>query len=213
MVSSKHALTFDVYILYYGSPNGRQSPSSRSVLHLSCGPGFHRVNPTITTSTTTNISPTPATAAGFVVKPPKHKTAFLTLGGRYSLRIVPGQNSLLLPNNISRSTAVGTIYTSDDPLAHLGGGACVDDADYDGYWSSVTIGGIAGRTSSSIGGRVSSVADCTLVLVIGGDEKLLRRLNEWEDAETMSTSRRGTDAKWKLDPGRTGRKRVTMVRI
>ncbi|KAI6023022.1 glycosyltransferase family 20 protein [Pisolithus microcarpus] len=106
---------------------------------------------------------------------------FDSLGERYGLRIVPGQNSfLVLPNNISRSTAVGTIL-------HPGGPACSP------------LGG-AGRTTSSTGGRVSSVADPMLVLAIGGDEKLLRRLNELDDAETVSTSRRGTDAKWKLDP-------------
>lgn len=37
------------------------------------------------------------------------------------------------------------------------------------------------------------------VFAVSGDEKLLRRLNELDDAETVSTSRKGTDAKWKLD--------------
>lgn len=35
---------------------------------------------------------------------------------------------------------------------------------------------------------------------MGLDEKLLRRLNEPDDAKAASTRRRGTDAKWKLDP-------------
>lgn len=38
------------------------------------------------------------------------------------------------------------------------------------------------------------------VFAMSGDEKLLRRLNELDNAETVSTSRKGTDAKWKLDP-------------
>ena len=38
------------------------------------------------------------------------------------------------------------------------------------------------------------------VLAVGKDEKLMRRLNELDNAETCSTSNRGTDAKWKLDP-------------
>lgn len=38
------------------------------------------------------------------------------------------------------------------------------------------------------------------VFAVSGDEKLLRRLNELDNAETVSTSRKGTDAKWKLDP-------------
>ncbi|KAI5985768.1 hypothetical protein EDD15DRAFT_1623154 [Pisolithus albus] len=91
---------------------------------------------------------------------------------RYGLRIVSGQNSVLvLSNNISRSTAVGTIlYLGGPACSPLGGSASVGDADYDGYWSSVTIGGGAGRTTSSTGERVSSAVDSTLVLAIGGDE-------------------------------------------
>ena len=38
------------------------------------------------------------------------------------------------------------------------------------------------------------------VFAVSGDEKLLRRLNELDNAETVSTSRKGTDAKWKLEP-------------
>jgi hypothetical protein len=35
---------------------------------------------------------------------------------------------------------------------------------------------------------------------VSGDEKLLRQLNKLDNAETVSTSRKGTDAKWKLEP-------------
>ncbi|KAI6100783.1 hypothetical protein EDD16DRAFT_1526265 [Pisolithus croceorrhizus] len=124
---------------------------------------------------------------------------FDSLGERYGLRIIPGQNSFLVPpNNISRLTAVGTILHPGGPACSpLGGDAGVDN---DGYWSSVTIGGGTGRTTSSTGGRVSSAAESTLMLAIGGDEELLRRLNELDGAETVSTSRRETDARWKLDP-------------
>ncbi|KAI6022070.1 glycosyltransferase family 20-domain-containing protein [Pisolithus marmoratus] len=127
---------------------------------------------------------------------------FDSLGERFGLRIIPDQNSfLVLPDNISRSTAVGTILHPGGPACSpLGGGADVGDADYDGWWSSATVGSGAGRTSGTTGGRVSSAGESTLVLGIGGDEKLLRRLNELDDAETVSTSRRGTDARWKLDP-------------
>ncbi|KAI6107708.1 glycosyltransferase family 20 protein [Pisolithus thermaeus] len=173
-------------------------------------------DPTITTSTS-DTSPTTTNAATSLPSSESQHSdrswarrqaaeaqnhIFDSLGERYGLRIIPGQNSfLVLPNNISRSTAVGTILHPGGPACSpLGGGAGVGDADYDGYWSSVTIGGGTGRTTSSTGGRVSSAAESTLVLAIGGDEKLLRRLNELDDAETVSTSRRGTDAKWKLDP-------------
>ena len=36
------------------------------------------------------------------------------------------------------------------------------------------------------------------VFTVGKDEKLMRRLNELDNAETCSTSGKGTDAKWKL---------------
>ena len=41
------------------------------------------------------------------------------------------------------------------------------------------------------------------ILAIGTDEKLLRRLNEFDNAETCSASSsdRGTDAKWRLNYG------------
>lgn len=41
------------------------------------------------------------------------------------------------------------------------------------------------------------------VLAISGDEKLLRRLNELENAETVSSNSMGpggTDAKWTIEP-------------
>ncbi|KAI6107086.1 hypothetical protein EDD16DRAFT_121566 [Pisolithus croceorrhizus] len=88
---------------------------------------------------------------------------FDSLGERYGLRIILGRNSfLVLLNNISRSTAVGTILHPGGPACSpLGGSAGVGDADYDGYWSSVTIEGSTGRTTSSTGGRVSSAEDST----------------------------------------------------
>ncbi|KAI6022053.1 glycosyltransferase family 20-domain-containing protein [Pisolithus marmoratus] len=109
---------------------------------------------------------------------------FDSLGERYGLRIIPGQNSfLVLPNNTSRSTAVGTILYSGGPACSpLGGGA-----------------GLVTPTKMA-SGRVTSAGESTLALGIGGDEKLLRRLNELDDEETVSTSRRGTNARWKLDP-------------
>jgi trehalose 6-phosphate synthase/phosphatase len=42
--------------------------------------------------------------------------------------------------------------------------------------------------------------DLDFILAVSGDEKLLRWLNEFDNAETCSTSEQGTDAKWKLDP-------------
>ena len=43
--------------------------------------------------------------------------------------------------------------------------------------------------------------DVDFAFAVSGDEKLLRRLNELDFAETISTGEAGTgtDAKWKLD--------------
>jgi hypothetical protein len=41
--------------------------------------------------------------------------------------------------------------------------------------------------------------DVGFVLAVGSDEKLLRRLNDLDHAETCSTSNKGTDARWKLE--------------
>lgn len=46
----------------------------------------------------------------------------------------------------------------------------------------------------------NSSDDVGFVLAVGSDEKLLRRLNDLDYAETCSTSNKGTDAKWKLEP-------------
>ena len=37
------------------------------------------------------------------------------------------------------------------------------------------------------------------LLAISSDEKLLRRLNDDDGAETVSTSGKGTDARWRVD--------------
>jgi hypothetical protein len=88
---------------------------------------------------------------------------------------------LVLPNNISRSSAISSIL-------HPGGPA-----------------------RSPLGGRNSALLpsdltdsdgphDVDFMLVIGSDEKLLRKMNEVDNAETCSTSaaNKGTDAKWRI---------------
>lgn len=108
--------------------------------------------------------------------------AVFSLGERYGLRIIPGKNSfLVLPNNISRSTAVGAILhpggPAHSPLAAQAVWMLPDEE--------VNDGGLHDGLE--------------FVFAIGGDEKLLRRLNDLEGAETCSTSAKGTDAKWKLE--------------
>lgn len=108
---------------------------------------------------------------------------FDSLGERYGLRIIPGSTSfLVLPNNISRSTAVGAILHPGGP-AHSPRSSSMPDLD-------VPVNGGGGEAG--------------FVFAVGSDEKLLRRLNELDNAETVSTSGKGTDAKWKLDAGDVG---------
>ncbi|TFK37501.1 alpha,alpha-trehalose-phosphate synthase [Crucibulum laeve] len=105
---------------------------------------------------------------------------FDSLGERYGLRIIPGKNSfLVLPNHVSRSTAVGAIL-------HPGGPARSSLAGRAAWMSPDTEEGVG--------------ADLDFLLAISSDEKLLRRLNEFDGSETVSTGGKGTDAKWKLDP-------------
>ncbi|KAG8215355.1 glycosyltransferase family 20 protein [Butyriboletus roseoflavus] len=121
---------------------------------------------------------------------------FDSLGERYGLRIIPGANSfLVLPNNISRSTAVGAIL-------HPGGPAQSPRSGLSASWSGIVSGGGGfGGVEDDVDGVEGVSGDETRgVFAVSGDEKLLRRLNELDNAETVSTSRKGTDAKWKLDP-------------
>jgi trehalose 6-phosphate synthase/phosphatase len=46
-------------------------------------------------------------------------------------------------------------------------------------------------------------SDLDFVLAISADDQMLRRLNEFDGAETCSTSGKGTDARWRLARGQT----------
>ncbi|KAF9522515.1 alpha,alpha-trehalose-phosphate synthase [Crepidotus variabilis] len=141
---------------------------------------------------------------------------FDSLGERYGLRIIPGRNSfLVLPNNVSRSSAVGAILHPGGPArspSHRGhphqvpwmnnsmsdlpvrGGSRSFSTDDSAYGS---LGGGSG-SGSNIGGH-----DLDFLLAVSSDEKLLTRLNELDAAETVSTSGKGTDAKWRLSSEET----------
>ncbi|KAK7064651.1 Alpha,alpha-trehalose-phosphate synthase [Favolaschia claudopus] len=106
---------------------------------------------------------------------------FDSLGERYGLRIIPGDNAfLVLPSNVSRSTAVGAIL-------HPGGPA------------QTPLSRGFGWMSQDAGDDVSSHGDLDLIIAVSGDEKLLRRLNEFDEAETVATGGKATDARWRLD--------------
>lgn len=104
-----------------------------------------------------------------------------SLGERYGLRIIPGKNSfLVLPNNISRANSLGAIL-------HPGGPA------------RSPLSGRAAWMSPDTSGEVVGGHDLDFLLAISGDEKLLRRLTEFDGSETCSTSGKGTDAKWRTE--------------
>ena len=105
-----------------------------------------------------------------------------SLGERYGLRIIPGANSfLVIPNNISRSTAIGAIL-------HPGGPGRVS-------------GGLTAASFTLEANDFDSPNGVDFILAIGTDEKLMRRLNEFDNAETCSTAppNKGTDAKWRIN--------------
>ncbi|KAI0033040.1 alpha-trehalose-phosphate synthase [Vararia minispora EC-137] len=107
---------------------------------------------------------------------------FDSLGERFSLRIIPGETSfLVLPNFISRSTAVGAILHPLGPAQSPLAGRAV--------W-------VAPEALEAEPG----VSESDFVLAVGKDEKLLRRLGELGEAETVSTGDqgRGTGAKWRV---------------
>jgi len=144
---------------------------------------------------------------------------FSSLGERYGLRIIPGRNSfLVLPNNVSRSTAVGAILHSGGPtsLPHSARTSWMMPSASDvlslnsGSFSPITMSrdetSYVAAGSHNNGGYVAGGYDeggthgeVDFLLAISSDEKLLRRLNEFDGSETVSTSGKGTDAKWKLE--------------
>ena len=125
-----------------------------------------------------------------------------SLGEKYGLRIIPGENAfLVLPNNVSRSSAVGAILapgglSSPSPASPKR----IRGNSISSWPRSSWIGGLEGDIS--IGDMVADTdIGLDFVLAISTDEKLLRRLNEIECAETVKSSGRGrgTDAKWTID--------------
>jgi len=158
---------------------------------------------------------------------------FDSLGERYGLRIIPGKNSfLVLPNNVSRSTAVGAILHPGGParslltrnghhqrvgrsnsISSLNNGSNINSGGGGGggVWSGSSTPrdehafsfNLGSSDSSSSGGSGNGAEDVDFLLAVSSDEKMLRRLNEFDVSETVSTSGKGTDGKWKLESEET----------
>ena len=141
-----------------------------------------------------------------------------SLGERYGLRIIPGRNSfLILPNNVSRSAAVGAVLhpggPGHSPLARNGQHPGRSNS-LNGGWSLSPVSSLprdeyafpfslSGGGGSNSGGFGSGAEDVDFLLAVSSDEKLLRRLNEFDGSETISTSGKGTDGKWTLESEET----------
>lgn len=70
--------------------------------------------------------------------------------------------------------------------------------------SNSSINSSSGGGGSGFGsGFGSGAEDVDFLLAVSSDEKLLRRLNEFDVSETVSTSGKGTDGKWKLESEET----------
>lgn len=69
---------------------------------------------------------------------------------------------------------------------------------------SQTPGGPAAWLTADAIDITEDAAHMDFVLAISKDEKLMRRLNDLDNAETCSTGKKGTDAKWKLKPEQVG---------
>lgn len=139
-----------------------------------------------------------------------------SLGERFGLRIIPGATSfLVLPKGVSRSRAIGSVIQSlstvAGPASSLSGGtlAAVDSAA-----PPTSPPPHASSEEPSILGEVTTNAVIPssdiptkafdFILVISGDETIIRRFNNLEDdgteVFTCSTNGKGSEAKWRLDP-------------
>ncbi|KAG8686509.1 hypothetical protein FRC11_008836 [Ceratobasidium sp. 423] len=119
-----------------------------------------------------------------------------SLGEIYSLRIIPGSSSfLILPKNVSRSTAVGIILSS-----HETNGPILPRSTSDDVALLSPVGSPLSLRVPQPPGQQQNIP----ILYIGADEHLIRRLNELSGAETCAASGRATFAKWRIDTTQIG---------
>ncbi|CAE6435944.1 unnamed protein product [Rhizoctonia solani] len=119
-----------------------------------------------------------------------------SLGEIYGLRIIPGSSSfLILPKNVSRSTAVGTILSSHEANGPILPRTTSGD---------VALLSPAGAPLSPGVPQHAGQQHDLPILYIGADEHLIRRLNELSGAETCATGGRATFAKWRIDATQIG---------
>jgi len=108
-----------------------------------------------------------------------------SLGEKFGLRIVPATRSfLVLPSNASRLNAVENILES---------------------------GAVTGTDTDKEARDPIPAFD--FVLAVGSDERLLARLNGIRGAETVSTSMKNSDAKWRMDRSKVLQELTAFVEV
>jgi len=155
-----------------------------------------------------------------------------SLGERFGLRIIPGATSfLVLPKGVSRSRAVdhliqpletaasaasspptrnASVTTSSvSPRPHPFHRQGMQYSPQVHSLHSVSAGtptpdGVATNAIVSPSNGLAMANAFDLILLIGSDETIIRRLNHLEgdgtEVFTCSTGKKGSDAKWRLDP-------------
>jgi hypothetical protein len=114
---------------------------------------------------------------------------FDSIGERFGLRIVPGATSfLVLPADVSRATALAAVLDPAGPVQNPGSRS-----------PRMPRRRMSASRMMDMDGEESAEHD--FVLVLSGDERLLRRAAELEGAETVSTGgARASEARWAVAP-------------
>jgi hypothetical protein len=116
---------------------------------------------------------------------------FDSIGERFGLRIVPGATSfLVLPADVSRATALAAVLDPAGPVQNPAGAPGSPR---------MPRRRMSASRMMDMDGEESAEHD--FVLVLSGDERLLRRAAELEGAETVSTGgARASEARWAVAP-------------
>jgi trehalose 6-phosphate synthase complex regulatory subunit len=146
-----------------------------------------------------------STAVGAILHPGGPARSPLTRNGHHHHQRAGRSNSVSSLSNGSNNSSSSSV---------VGGGWSGTSTPRDEYAfsfglsnssSSSINSGSGGGGGSGLGGSGfgSGAEDVDFLLAVSSDEKLLRRLNEFDVSETVSTSGKGTDGKWKLESEET----------
>ena len=113
-----------------------------------------------------------------------------------SLRIIPGATSfLVLPKNVSRSTAVGAILQPGGVRAPTSTSTSTSSSTVPGQSGSALADALINPNANA------GDSPFDFILAVGGDNRLIRRINDLPNSETCSTNLKNSDATWRLVDG------------